>query len=347
MVDMRSGGGDASTSKAVNQSNAEAARGDEGAQTSAIKSSNASEDTPPPKAPSKASSRRNSTQAAASSDLRQPAHMANGTSSAPEQAAQSQPMTATTSDSSHASAKESKEPVVAPYGTRSRNRPGTSRPNYAEDVELDFEVAQTASNGNTSEPSSRGSVATESGQSSGVGGKKGSGAGRGNAPWGNTGPNSKDQPPNLNIPGTSTFAANPTVNSTQPQPKRRKNAASHAVNGSHANAAAPSQVGSRRANNALIAANSTRETNMMTFEKTGAMLKNGRLETDDGQTVSVDGMCSVSFPFSARPVSLRQPHRAFLFSVSNWTSRPSLSRLRAARGALLFVQNHGVPARRW
>jgi hypothetical protein len=199
-------------------------------------------------------------------------------------------MTTTTSASSHASAKdtkEAKEPPAAPYGTRSRNRPGTTRINYAEDVEMDFEIAPAA-NGNTSEPPSRGSVATEGGQAAGVGGKKGSGAGQGNAPWGTSAPNPKDQPPNQNIPGTSTFAANPSVSSAQP-PKRRKNAASHATNGHHANAPAPSQAGARRANNAIVAANGTRESNMLTFERTGAFLVNGRLEADDGTTVSVNG----------------------------------------------------------
>lgn len=326
MVDVRNGGGEASSFEPVNQPNSEPARDGDSAQVSALKSSNDSEDMPPSKAPSKASSRRNSAQAATSSDLRQPAQTANDTASAPEPALQSQPMTATTSESSHASTKGTKEPAATPYGTRSRNRPGTSRINYAEDVEMDFEMAPVSTNGTTSEPPSRGSVATESGQSSGVGGKKGSGGGQGNAPWGSAAPNPKDQPPNLNIPGTSSFAANPNDKPAQP-PKRRKNAASHATNGVHASAAPPSQGGARRVNHAMTPANSTRESLMMTFEKTGAMLKNGRLEADDGRTVSINGMYYFFLSIARWGISLRQPHRAFLLLVSNWTSRSSLPRV--------------------
>jgi hypothetical protein len=197
--------------------------------------------------------------------------------------------------------KDTKEPEAAPYGTRSRNRPGRSRINYAEDVEMDFEMAQgTPASANASGPSSRGSVAAESAHSTAAGAKKGPGSGQGNALWGSTVANPKDQPPNPNIPGTSTFAANPNSNSAQP-PKRRKNAASHATNGANATPAAPSHAGGRRAannasnasnaNNAVVAPNGARESNMMTFERTGARLVHGRLEADNGETVSINGEC--------------------------------------------------------
>ncbi|KAF2468265.1 uncharacterized protein BDR25DRAFT_59125 [Lindgomyces ingoldianus] len=287
MVDMRNGGGEASSFNAVNHSNQEPTRGEEHAHSGASKPSTAPEDMQPSKASSKTPSTRTSTPAAGASDLRQPAQTATNTPSAAEQPLQSQPMTATTSNSSHASAKEPKETAAAPYGTRSRNRPGTSRPNYAEDVDMDFEMAQAPSNGNISEAPSRGFVAAEGRQSPGVGGKKGSGAGQGNASWGNIGPNPKDNAANLNIPGTSSFSANPSGNSGQ-QPKRRKNAASNATNGNHANATAPSQASTRRANSAMIAANSTRESNMMTFLKSGSFLKDERLVADDGQAISVN-----------------------------------------------------------
>ncbi|KAF1997481.1 hypothetical protein P154DRAFT_441093 [Amniculicola lignicola CBS 123094] len=287
MVEVRNGGGEASSFKAVNHANAEPARPEEPAQGSPPQSLAIAEDMPPSRAPSKPSSTRHSTPAAAAADLRHAAQSANGTPSAPEPPLQSQPMTATTSASSHASAKEPKETAAAPYGTRSRNRPGTSRINYAEDVDMDFEMAQASANGAASEPPSRGSVATESGQPVGVGGKKGAGAGQGNAPWGTTGPNPKDNPPNANIPGTSSFAATPQSQPALP-PKRRKNAAGHASNGNHANAAAPSQGPTRRANNAVAVASSPRESNMMTFERSGAFLKNGRMEADDGQVLSIN-----------------------------------------------------------
>lgn len=292
MVDVRNGGGEASSVTALNSPDPDAAQPDASARSGTSNSANPREDSPTSKAPSGASSTRASPPAAAASDLRQPAQTANGTPTPPEQTQPAQPTAATTSSSATAPAKEVKEPPAAPYGTRSRNRPGTTRPNYAEDVEMDFEMAPASSNGNCSGPPSRGSLATESGQSAAAGGKKGSGAGQGNAPWGNSGPNAKDNAANANIPGTSTFVASPASSAGQP-PKRRKNAASHATNGSLANAGAPSQAGARRANTAGPAANGTRESTMMTFESSGARLKGDHLETDDGRTVSINGKFAV------------------------------------------------------
>jgi hypothetical protein len=158
---------------------------------------------------------------------------------------------------------------------------------------MDFEMGAAPTNGNVSDPSSRNSVVADSNHSSSVSGKKGSASAQGNASWGNSGSSTKDTATNLNISGTSATAP-PTQSSTpqpQPQPKRRKNAAATATNGSHASAAAPSQAGAKRGNHAMpmVATNSARESNMMTFERTGAFLQDGHLEADDGQTVSVNG----------------------------------------------------------
>ena len=347
MVDRRNGGGEAASLTAESPSNTEPAQTQDHAQSSNVTPNATAEDIPSSKPPSKASSRRNSTQGTSNGDLRQPTHTSNGTPSTVEQPPQSQPMTATNSASSHDTAKESKEskePVVASYGTRSRNRPGRSRPNYAEDVEMDFEMAPAATNGNVSEPPSRASVATENSQPSGTSAKKGLGPTQGNAPLGNGTVNAKDQPPNQNIPGTSSFAANPGVASAQP-PKRRKNAASHATSGNHANAAAPSQVGARRANGAMPAVNAAREMNMMTFETTGALLQDNRLEADDGRTVSINGKFEAIVAFAsvmglASPATSASHH-----VVSDWPCRSSLPRVRAARRALLHMPHHGVAAR--
>jgi hypothetical protein len=324
MVDVRNGGGEASSFEAVNV-NADPTRDQDHAQSNAPSPTTAAaDDLPPSKVSSKASSTRTSTPAAVALDLRPFAQTTNGAPSSTEQPLQSQPMTATTSNSSHTSAKDPKEPkdaaAAAPYGTRSRNRAG-ARPNYAEDVEMDFEMAQAATNGNISGLPSRNSIPTESGQSAGVGGKKGSGGVQGNAPpWGNAGPSPKDNPPNANIPGTSTFESNPTTSPAQPAPppKRRKNAASHVTNGSHANAVVPSQVGARRTNTATPAAAShARESNMMTFAKSGAFLRNGCLEADDGQVLSVNGRSSSPFIYCIlKPACLLFiTSCSFLFSI--------------------------------
>jgi hypothetical protein len=287
MVDVRNGGGEASSFRAVNHPSMEAARGEENAQSSAEKPTAVADDVSSSKIADKPSGTRTSTPAA-STDLRQPVQSATDTQPAAEQPPQSQPMTATTSASSHTSAKEANAAGAAPYGTRSRNRPGTTRPNYAEDVEMDFEMTQAQTNGTISEAPSRGSVASDNRQSPSVGGRKSNGAGNSasNAAWGSSTPITKDT--TSTIPGTSTFSANPNLNPA-PQPKRRKNAANHApANGNASSSLMPSQATTRRST-AATAANSARETNMMTFEKSRAMLKNGKLDADDGTSLSVNG----------------------------------------------------------
>jgi hypothetical protein len=81
---------------------------------------------------------------------------------------------------------------------------------------------------------------------------------------------------------------------------------------------------------------------MMSFENTGAMLKNGHLEADDGQTVSVNGE---SFHFSLlqlTAIMLRQSQLAAWLTGSNWMSRPTVPCVRAARRALLSLSNYGI-----
>lgn len=293
MTDARNGGGEASSSNAGDQPVADPTRNQDDAQNNASSSIGVVEEVAPSKVTSKASSRRNSTPAA-SLDVRSSAQTPNDASSAMEDVQQSQETAIAPSKSAHSSAKDSEdnEAVPSSYGTRSRNRPGRLRPNYAEDTEMDFEMAPASANGNMSDAPSRDSVATDSGHSSSVGGKKGSGGAAGNASWGNSGPNPKDNPAAPNIPGTTaaSAAAPQSTSASQPTTKRRKNAAANATNGTHGGAAPPNQPGAKRGNTAMVvAAHAARETNMMTFERTGAILKNGHMEADDGQIVSING----------------------------------------------------------
>ncbi|KAF1837504.1 hypothetical protein BDW02DRAFT_627921 [Decorospora gaudefroyi] len=291
MADTKHGEGEAPSSTARDQSSADSQRNEDDAQNTQQNHTSTASDLAPSKSTSKASSTRNSTPAA-SLEVRRSVQDSNDASSAMEDVQRSLEAANLASNSTQLPPKEPEQNGEAPssYGTRSRGRPGRSRPNYAEDTEMDFEVPAASTNGNASDPSSRESVAPDSGHSSSAGGKKGSGHGS----WGNSGSNTKENTANPNIPGAPATAA-PTQSSTpqpQPQPhpttKRRKNAAANATNGSHASAPAPSQAGAKRGNHAMVAANSARESNMMTFESTGAFLKNGHLEADDGQTLSVN-----------------------------------------------------------
>ncbi|KAH7399584.1 hypothetical protein BKA66DRAFT_565653 [Pyrenochaeta sp. MPI-SDFR-AT-0127] len=290
MTDAKNGGGEASPSKGANPPVADSTRNEDDAQTSASNQNSTAEDVAQSKATSKASSTRNSTPAAAPLEASHTAQDSNNASSAVNNVQQPQEIAITSSKPAHSAAKDSDEndTAASSYGTRSRNRPGRSRPNYAEDTEMDFEMAAASTNGNLSDPPSRNSVAPDSSHSSNAGGKKGPGSAQGNASWGNSGSTPKDNPANLNVPGAPAPTVATQANTAQPATKRRKNAAASASNGSHANTAPPSQTGAKRGNQALVIANSARESNMMTFENTGAFLKNGHLEADDGQIVSIN-----------------------------------------------------------
>lgn len=290
MADAKNSEGEASPSAAGDHSATEASRSEKDAQNNASKEVSSAQDVAPSKATSKASSTRNSTPAAASVDTHQSAQISSDASSAMEGVQHSREAGNEALNLAQPSSKDSDRngEMASSYGTRSRNRPGRSRPNYAEDTEMDFEMGAASANGNLSDPPSRNSVAPDSVHSSGVSGKKGPGPAQGNTSWGNSGPNPKDNPTNPNILGASASPAATPASTVPPVTKRRKNAAATATNGTQANAAAPSQSGAKRGNHPTAVTTSARETNMMTFENTGAFLKDGHLEADDGQTVKIN-----------------------------------------------------------
>jgi hypothetical protein len=292
-MDAQKEDGDAQVSKPGSPATADSVHGKGDAQNGEVNDTNATEGTAASKATSKASSTRNSTPAASIAENQPPPQASTDVTAVMDVNQHQQDIKNIDSDSVQPSRKTSEEAAAAPYGTRSRNRPGRSRINYAEDTEMDFEMTAPAStNGNASDPPSRSSVAAESVQSSNVSGKKGTSAGQGSAPWGNPGPNPKDTQANLSISGSSATTPATQTNTAQSATKRRKNAAKDMANGTHAGAAAPSQVTKRGAQaqvQAPAATPYTRESNMMTFEFSGALLKDGRLQADDGQIVSVNG----------------------------------------------------------
>lgn len=201
--------------------------------------------------------------------------------STPAEPAQSHPMTTTTSASSHLSNKDSTPPPAA-YGTRSRNRPNAPRPNYAEDVEMDFEMAPQPNGGDRSsmDLSSHSPPATDSRQSPGPSAKRGAQAANG---WSaaNT---------NASIPGTSLFPVNP--NARMSHGRKRKAAEAQGASAAQSQSPAPSsQAVTRRANAAATTSTSAvPETNMFSFEKCRSVLnKQGKLVADDGTVFSVNG----------------------------------------------------------
>ena len=202
-------------------------------------------------------------------------------------AAVSQPMTASNSNSSNPSIKDIGTGSAAPYGTRSRNRTGTSRPNYAEDKELDteFEVTSTVKD-------NLGRKARATDTNTSEAGKPANFNRKGAAPEG-------DQLASLQshykdpIPGTSTFSANPTAAAVPTQSKKRKAAAqstTYQTQQGSSQTTLPVQTVTRRASMAAQVAAGFRETNMLTFENCAGRLKGKKLVADDGTIFEVNGM---------------------------------------------------------
>ncbi|KZM22202.1 chromatin binding [Ascochyta rabiei] len=291
-MDVRKNDGDAPVSQTGDSANAGSVHSEGDAQTGEVNTTNATEGETPSKGTSKASSTRASTPAASTLDIQHAPHDPTDATQTMDVDQQPQEPKSNEFDSVQPSRKGSEEAAAAPYGTRSRNRPGRSRINYAEDTEMDFEMtAPATANGNASDPPSRSSVTAESGQPAGVSAKKGANAGHGGAPWGNPGPNPKDTQANLSVSGSSATTPAPPSTTVQSTTKRRKNALKETTSGAHATAAAPSQAPKRGAQaqvQAPTAAPYTRESNMMTFEFSGGVLKDGRLQADDGQSVSIN-----------------------------------------------------------
>ena len=177
----------------------------------------------------------------------------------------------------------------SPYGTRSRHRTGNSRPNYAEDRDIDGEYEWSTTKKSqapqASTPSSQ-AQAVDSDKSSGINTRRSSTTASATpASKQTTSTTSKEQ-----IPGMSSFSLNGENRSSVPPPTRKRKApGSNAVhNSSASNEQMPAHGNARKLVNA--SASRSRETNMMSFEGSQAYLRNGKLEADDGTILEVDGM---------------------------------------------------------
>lgn len=205
---------------------------------------------------------------------------------------ESQSMVASNSTSSTPSALDMSAGIAAPYGTRSRNRNGTSRPNYAEDKDLDteFEVTVAPKDSNGRNKPARGADPSPPANLD-----------HGRAP--NTSrKNTSSESDNLGtiqnhykepIPGTSTFSANPASGATS---KKRKAAAqASAATGLESQHQMPIHVLSapqavtRKASTATQVTTGLNDSNMLSFDGCGARLKAKKLVADDGTVLEVNG----------------------------------------------------------
>ncbi|PGH19212.1 hypothetical protein AJ80_04183 [Polytolypa hystricis UAMH7299] len=207
----------------------------------------------------------------------------------------SQSMTATTTSSSTSSPVPAAQtstasPAVPPvYGTRSRNRGGAPRPNYAEDPDIDgdLELVSTSTRGGASKKASphantaTASPSAENDKASGVSTRRS----QTNTNNSNTPGSTKDA-----IPGTSSFSANPNGAGTTTASKKRKqpgssNTVASSSTTTHSSTSTKKFVAPANLPPGSQGANGR---SMMTFINCRGYLKNGKLKADDGTTLSAN-----------------------------------------------------------
>ena len=222
----------------------------------------------------------------------------------------SQPMTTTSSASSAFPPQVRSvmdENGQSPYGTRSRNRTGNSRPNYAEDRELDIEYDWAPASKkarDTSTSTSSTNLQSEENESSGVSTRRRSltTAVLSSVPKVGNPTIPKDQ-----IPGMSSFSVYPE-SGDPPQPPSKKRKAPGAVPAAPSNpltgtASTANHTTSRKTPKA-VSAHPSRSSNILTFETSQGCLKNGELTADDGTGLNVNGtyLPAIHFCCSKRPM---------------------------------------------
>lgn len=174
--------------------------------------------------------------------------------------------------------------VASAYGTRSRNRTGASRPNYAEDNGdnadfLEVDPAKGTVAPTWTEPEVKVPCIKEPSPQVPVARR----------PLPTTMADPIIATPKDYIPGTSTFSAVPTTASAAPPSKKRK-AAGLSTNGSTTyNAQASGQAKLRQPRGMSTNALGVIDSNMLSFENCGGQPRDGKLVADDGTVLTVNG----------------------------------------------------------
>ncbi|OTB08829.1 hypothetical protein M426DRAFT_162500 [Hypoxylon sp. CI-4A] len=214
-----------------------------------------------------------------------------------ENAADSQPMTKSTSSGSNPSAKDAAAMTgPSPYGTRSRNR-GQARPNYAEDKDMDVEMYDAY-------PEKKEEDHKKSSKQNGT-----TTNGTGDAPKPANSTVRKGATEDSKVNGTShatTKDSHPTTNATSNsvsttttsgQSKKRKANAQSTANNAHSHTStpaptAPVATGTKRngVHTTPVPQNTVgyKETNMLSFQSSNALPKDGKMIADDGTVLEAN-----------------------------------------------------------
>lgn len=197
---------------------------------------------------------------------------------------------------------------AAPYGTRSRNRAGNPRPNYAEDKDFDTEMYDYVQ-GDQQKKSSRQSAGAGQEPARGASSRKSLGDEVKVASQAN---GTKEQGVNGSAAANSSSqsASNAAQTSSAASSSRKRKAATQqngsSGTGSTSNSSnnngssgiitlSTRRAGAGGSQNAATtpAAPAIRQTNMMTFSDSNARPQNGRLVADDGTVLEANG----TYPF--------------------------------------------------
>ena len=172
--------------------------------------------------------------------------------------------------------------MAAPYGTRSRNRTGASRPNYAEDKEVEAEFDTPPAKKEANPRKRKGGTASRSGTVEPT--APPSNAKSTTVPAadsnGTAHPLRKEH-----VATTSAPSAKPSTNSS-PQPNKKRK-----VNGQHTPAVVNGALAPAKKDILPIPPINLYETSsaMLTYENTKAYLQDGKLIADDGTVLAVNG----------------------------------------------------------
>ena len=186
----------------------------------------------------------------------------------------------------------------SPYGTRSRNRTGSTRPNYAEDRELEMDYEWSSKKSHSASTTSNPPQALELDKALGSGSRRSTTApgGSGTAKAATAGVSiSKDF-----IPGMSTFSVNSDSSTNATPSSKKRKAPGGSSNGATASGSGLSHAQTRKASHAIPSGGACRrEANMFSFETSQGYLRNGKLKADDGTLFAVNGKCR-AFPLKSK-----------------------------------------------
>ena len=192
----------------------------------------------------------------------------------------------TTQSGSDGAAKDAGTDTASPYGTRSRNRTGTSRPNYAEDKDIDTDVYDYYHDkkDHDSKKSSRQASAAANGDAPPRGGANSRKAGTDEAKAGQSANASKEQQT-----GASSNASTTTHSTGPSQPTRKRKAANQSAGSTGQGASANGSSKKATTASGPTTGISWPETNMLTFDDCKARPVDGRMVADDGTVLEANG----------------------------------------------------------